>query len=138
MRKWNLNSSVKERKDSVRIGKMAETWLRKYMGENNKKTYKICVVYNTIFWEGCTDMGQYDPQDHTIFIYYKNISNVKELLQTLIHEWTHSLQPLTSKWKEYNSTSYSRNPYERAAYSAEKLYSEMWNEIKPKLNKQTK
>ena len=130
--KWKLNSLLRERKDVVRIGKMAETWCRNHMGENNKKQLKILVTY----WKGWdTDMGQYDPQEHGIFIYYKNIDNVKELLQTIIHEWTHSLQPLTSKWKEYNETAYSRNPFERAAYSSEKLYSQMWADIKHKLNK---
>ena len=130
--KWKLNSLLEERKDVVRIGKMAETWCRNHMGENNKKQLKILVTY----WKGWdTDMGQYDPQEHGIFIYYKNIDTVKELLQTIIHEWTHSLQPLTSKWKEYNETAYSRNPFERAAYSSEKLYSQMWADIKHKLNK---
>ena len=133
--KWKLNSLLRERKDVVRIGKMAETWCRNHMGENNKKTYQIYVCYWRCLFEEDTDMGEYDPSEHTIFIYYKNIDNVKELLQTIIHEWTHSLQPLTSKWKEYNETAYSRNPFERAAYSSEKLYSDMWRDIKPKLNK---
>jgi hypothetical protein len=130
--KWKLSSAVKDRKDVVRIGRMAETWCRKHMGENNKKQLGILVSY----WKGWdTDMGEYDPSDHAIFIYYNNIDNVKELLQTIIHEWTHSLQPLTSKWKEYNDIAYSRNPYERQAYASEVLYKELWNVIKHKLNK---
>lgn len=132
--KWKLSSVLKERKDVVRIGKMAETWCRKYMGLNNKKQLGILVSYLQSY-EGDTDMGEYDPQEHSITIYYNNVDNVKELLQTIIHEWTHSLQPLTSKWKEYNDTSYSRNPYERQAYASEELYSELWASIKPKLNK---
>ena len=70
-----------------------------------------------------------------VIIYYNNIDTVKELLQTIIHEWTHSLQPLTSKWKEYNDIAYSRNPYEREAYASEVKYKELWNVIKHKLNK---
>lgn len=133
--KWKLSSNIKERKDIVRIGKMAETWCRTHMGENNKKAYRICVCYWRCLFEDDTDMGEYDPQEHTIFIYYKNISTVKELLQTIIHEWTHSIQPLASKWKEYNEVVYSRNPYEREAYKSEELYSDMWASIKQKLNK---
>jgi hypothetical protein len=132
--RWKLSSNIKDRVDVVRIGKMAETWCRRNMGENNKKKFEIIVSY----WQSCkgdTDMGEYDPQDHAIFIYYNNIDNVKELLQTIIHEWTHSLQPLTSKWKEYNNVVYSRNPFEREAYKSEALYSELWKSIKPKLNK---
>lgn len=130
--KWKLSSALNERKDVVRIGRMAETWCRHNMGQNNKKQLGILVSY----WKGWdTDMGEYDPQDHAIFIYYNNIDTVKELLQTIIHEWTHSLQPLTSKWKEYNDVAYSRNPYEREAYASEKLYKDMWAVIKHKLNK---
>ncbi len=130
--RWKLNSKISDRKDVVRIGKMAETWCRKYMGNNNKKKFSLLVTY----WKGWdTIMGEYDPQEHNIFIYYNNISNVKELLQTIIHEWTHSLQPLTSKWKEYNDIAYSTNPYEKEAYASEVLYSELWNVIKHKLNK---
>lgn len=130
--KWKLNSIILERKDVVRIGKIAETWCRKNMGENNKKQLQIVVTY----WKAIDKIwGEYDPDDHAIFIYYNNIGNVKGLLQTLIHEWTHSLQPLTSKWKEYNSVVYSKNPYEKEAYTSEALYSKMWVDIKQKLNK---
>jgi hypothetical protein len=132
--KWKLSSALNERKDVVRIGKMAETWCRNHMGLNNKKQLQIVVCYWKSF-EGDTDMGEYDPQDHSIHIYYNNIANVKELLQTVIHEWTHSLQPLTSKWREYNDIAYSRNPYEREAYKSEALYSQLWQSIKPKLNR---
>ncbi len=132
--KWKLNSALNERKDVVRIGKMAETWCRNNMGLNNKKQLQIVVCYWKGF-DGDTDMGEYDPQDHAIYIYYNNIDNVKELLQTIIHEWTHSLQPLTSKWREYNDVAYSRNPFERAAYKSEGLYSELWRSIKHKLNR---
>jgi len=60
--KWKLNSLLKERKDVVRIGRMAETWCRKHMGENNKKSYQICVCYWRCLFEEDTDMGEYDPQ----------------------------------------------------------------------------
>jgi len=105
--KWKLNSLLKERKDVVRIGKMAETWCRNHMGENNKKTYQICVCYWRCLFEADTDMGEYDPQEHSIFIYYKNIDNVKELLQTIIHEWTHSyIVETPSKDKHTHRRSY--------------------------------
>lgn len=130
--KWRLGSTLSERQDAVRIGKMAETWCKKHMGQNNKKKFSILVTY----WKGWdSDWGSYDPEDHAIFVYYNNTPTVKDLIQTIIHEWTHSLQPLTSKWKEYNAVCYSKNPFEREAYASEKLYSEMWADIKHKLNK---
>ena len=75
--KWKLSSALKDRKDVVRIGRMAETWCRQNMGQNNKKQLGIIVSY----WKGWdTDMGEYDPQDHAIFIYYNNIANVKAVV----------------------------------------------------------
>lgn len=132
--KWTLNSVINNRADAVRIGRMAETWCRNHMGENNKKRLGIITVYWK-GWKGFETMGDYDPEDHCIAIYWNNISNVKELLQTIIHEWTHSLQPLTSKWSEYNSHAYHKNPYEKEAYASEVMYSQLWKSIKPKLNK---
>ncbi len=112
---------------------MAETWCRKHMGINNRKKLDILVSYRQS--RNLSIVGEYDPQEHEIFVYWDNIDNVKELLQTMIHEWTHSLQPLTSKWSEYTAEAYSRNRFEKEAYDNEKRYVEMWADLKSKINK---
>jgi hypothetical protein len=127
-----LNSKL-DRKGVVRIGKMAETWCRQHMGLNNRKKLELLVSYKQ--GDDASLVGEYDPQEHEIIIYWDNIDNVKELLQTMIHEWTHSLQPLSSKWSEYNAQVYSRNRFEKEAYDNEKRYTEMWIAIKSKINK---
>ena len=53
---------------------------------------------------------------------------------TCIHEWTHQLQPITTKYYKYPG-SYSRNPYERQARYREKKYTPiLWDAIKNKVN----
>ena len=70
-----------------------------------------------------------------ILIYYGSIDNIKELLQTCIHEWTHQLQPIRTKYYKYPG-SYSRNPYERQARRNEDKYTPIvWKELKHKINK---
>ena len=127
-----LNSRL-DRKGVVRIGKMAETWCRKHMGLNNRKALELLVSYKQGYIPSI--VGEYDPQDHEIIVYWDNVDNVKELLQTMIHEWTHSLQPLSSKWKEYKAQVYTRNKFEKEAFDNEILYIEMWAAIKSKINK---
>jgi hypothetical protein len=129
---YKLNSRI-DRKGAVRIGNMVTTWCRTHMGLNNKKQYSILTSYKSGY--DASLVGEYDPKEHEIIIYWNNIDNVKELIQTIIHEWTHSLQPLTSRWKEYNAESYSRNRFEKEAYDSEKRYIEVWTHIKHKLNK---
>ena len=129
---YRLSSKV-DRKGAVRIGNMVETWCRKHMGLNNKKQYELLVSYKQS-WDASL-VGEYDPQEHEIIIYWDNIDNVKELIQTMVHEWTHSLQPLTSRWKEYNAQAYSRNRFEKEAYDSEARYIEVWQAIKSKLNR---
>ena len=129
---YKLSSKV-DRKDAVRIGNMVKTWCRTHMGLNNKKQYELLVSYRQGY--DASLVGEYDPQEHEITVYWDNIENIKELIQTIIHEWTHSLQPLTSRWKEYNAEAYSRNRFEKEAYESEKRYVEVWAHIKQKLNK---
>lgn len=133
--KYTLSKAIESRAEAVRIGRMAETWCRNHMGLNNKKQVALIVSYYKAD-DDDTDMGEYRFWDNEIVIYYNNCHTVKDLIQTLIHEWQHQLQPLTSRWKEYESTYYSRNPFEREAYAAEKKhYSNLWKSIKNKLNK---
>jgi hypothetical protein len=78
-------------------------------------------------------VGEYDHEMNEVLIYYGGIDNVKELIQTCIHEWTHQLQPITTKYFKYPG-SYSRNPYERQAkYNETKYYKQCWESIKQKL-----
>jgi hypothetical protein len=63
------------------------------------------------------------------------MDDIRELIATIIHEWTHHLQPVRSKYKKWKG-SYKKNPLEVEAYRAEALYtSPCWKAIKDKVNR---
>ena len=47
----------------------------------------------------------------------------KHVIQSLLHEYTHSLQD-PAKWEEYRKMGCENNPYEKAATIAEKNWRE--------------
>lgn len=65
-----------------------------------------------------TSKAQYDGKTNTIYIYYPNMVNEEEVIRTLLHEYTHSLQD-PSKNKKHRELGYKNNPYETAAARAE-------------------
>jgi len=121
------------REPAVRIANMALRWCKKTFGVNNRKKYEpIWTIH-----KGCGDnvCGEYDDADNEVHIYWDQCEDVKELIATCIHEWTHQLQPITTKYYKYPG-SYSRNPYERQARYKEKKYTPIfWNQYKDKINK---
>jgi len=76
-------------------------------------------------------LGEYDFHTHKIHLYYKNIKTVRELIETVLHEFKHSMQ----KEHRYNYLSskfeYDNHPHELAARNfANRYYKNCWNEIK--------
>ena len=122
------------RAPTVRIANMVFRWCRRNLGENGRKKWAP-VWYIRKGWSA-GEMGEYDAYDNELFIYYDNIPDVRELIRTIVHEWTHQNQPILTKYHKYPGT-YSRNPYERAARYAELKWTPViWNELKHKINKQ--
>jgi len=61
-----------------------------------------------------------------IYLYLPNITNKKELLRSIIHEYTHYLQnitPLKTRIANQQYT-YETNPYEQEAHANEKRWKE--------------
>ena len=76
--------------------------------------------------------GQYCPYDNKLFIYHNNCPTVKLVIQTVIHEYTHYLQPVKSKYnKLMDIYGYDRHPMEVEAREMEnEYYKDCWNYIK--------
>lgn len=120
------------RHDAVRIANMVLRWCRANMGVNNRK--KFAPIWSVRKGYD-TDCGEYDAEDNEVLVYWDNCVDVRELIGTCIHEWTHQLQPIRTKYFKYPG-SYSRNPYERQARYNEKKYTPvLWSDIKHKINK---
>lgn len=118
---------------TVRIANMALRWCRREFGINNRKKYEpTWSVWRGIEPDLC---GEYDHDENCVYVYWDQCADVNELIATCIHEWTHQLQPITTKYFKYPG-SYSRNPYERQARYKEKKYTPVfWDLYKHKINK---
>jgi hypothetical protein len=131
-----LNSPIEKlgRKEAVRIGNMVFTWCKKNMGVNNRKQYEL-THYFTDWHDDKNVCGEYDDSSNEVFIYYKNLKDVREMIATIIHEWKHTLQPLRTQYQKYKGP-YKGNPFEIEARRAEKLFLKpCWESIKNKVNK---
>lgn len=130
-----LSTPLKQlgRAPTVRIANMALRWCKRELGVNNRKKYQPIWTVRKADWPDLC--GEYDDEANEVLIYYDSIDTVRELLATCIHEWTHQLQPIRTKYFKYPG-SYSRNPYERQARYNEKKYTPvLWADIKHKINK---
>ena len=69
-----------------------------------------------------TTKAQYDENTNVIWIYYPNIINEEDLLRSLIHEYTHYKQNITTLSKKYHAMKYSydEDPHEIEAHNNEK------------------
>jgi len=76
--------------------------------------------------------GQYCPYDNKLFVYHNNCPTVKLVIQTVIHEYTHYMQPVKSKYsKLMDIYGYDRHPMEVEAREMEQeYYKDCWNYIK--------
>jgi hypothetical protein len=127
-------ASALSRRTLGRIAHMTVTWCKKNLGINQRKAYQPIWALSSIIDDGKT-CGDYDDIENEITIYYKNMDDVRELVATIIHEWTHQLQPCRTKYKKWKG-SYKKHPFEVEAYRAEALYtSPCWKAIKDKVNR---
>jgi hypothetical protein len=124
-----LNTKVQGlgRAPAVSIAQMAMRWCRRELGINKRKKFEP--IWSVVKGDD-TDCGAYDADDNEVWIYWDQCEDVRELIQTCIHEWTHQLQPIRTKYYKYPG-SYSRNPYEREARRNEEKYTKQcWTHIK--------
>ena len=129
-----LNTKVQGlgRAPAVKIANMALRWCRRELGVNKRK--KFDPIWSVVKGYD-TDCGAYDADDNEVWVYWDQCETVRELIATCIHEWTHQLQPIRTKYYKYPG-SYSRNPYERQARRNEDKYTPLvWKHIKTKINK---
>ena len=77
--------------------------------------------------------GQYNVTDNHIQIHHNICGDVKTLLQTLIHEYTHYTQDLKKYEVLYKQFGYDKHPQEVEARKNEKHYSPCWKQIKKKI-----
>ena len=76
--------------------------------------------------ESSSSEAEYDDKENKIFIYYPNMKDEKHVIQSLLHEYTHSLQD-QKKRKKHGEHGYENDPYEKEAARAEKNWRKYLN-----------
>jgi len=106
--------------------KYALKWCEENLGINPRKRKKLSLVISErkrkkgkfVYY------GNYCSNKNQITIYIKNCDSMKDLISTIIHEYTHYLQPM-GRYKEYEKYYYySTHPFERQAKRNETRYTQ--------------
>ncbi len=126
-------NSLTEKLDMMTIKKivyMSLGWCEKNLSKDGhrKPPYKISIRKQT-GGEPC--YGQYEDETKTITIFYNNCHNVELLIRTVLHEYTHYLQPIAGKYhKLLKKHGYEKHPQEIEARKMEGYYLNVWIKIK--------
>ena len=100
-------------------------------GINKRKGYSKVIVRAQSKNDDFLKYGEYRPDTHTIIVFKNNCKNVSDLITTTLHEYTHTLQPVASKYyKMLKKYGYQNHPMEIEAVENEKYCKEVWKKIK--------
>jgi len=135
MSEIKITHTVKRLKPGKRreICSLAAKWCEENMGVNKKLGVPKVRVISKV---GSPFTGQYNPyaKQHEVLVHYNYCYSVMEMIKCVIHEWTHSLQPIVKEYdKLYEKYGYEKHPMEKEATRNEKLWSKCWSEIKNKI-----
>jgi Zn-dependent peptidase ImmA (M78 family) len=127
-----LNTRVEnlDRATLREVVKYATQYCTDTFGTRKKKVpFSVSIVKQR---SGEPAYGQYCPYDNKLFIYHNNCPTVKLVIQTVIHEYTHYLQPVKTKYhKLMDIYGYDDHPMEIEARDMEQEhYKDCWNYIK--------
>lgn len=110
------------------IARYALAWVERNMGINKRHKIRHSLVISD---ENVGIMGLYDPYPNKMTVYVKNNEYIRDFIQTIIHEYTHTLQPIKTKYNKYRNLPVDENPYEVEAMNNElRLYRACWKEVR--------
>lgn len=132
MKNFVLYTKLKgKRKATIEnIARLAVDWCVEKWGVNGRRTEMLIVDLN---WFDRHSMGDYDYKENLITIYPRANSNVRDLIDTIIHEFTHQRQNMSSYHKVLKKKGYSDHPMEIEAFqTAKENRKSCWHSIKNK------
>ena len=98
---------------------------------SRKRTFKYRVL---TLPEGYTPAyGMYDYDKNTLFVFRNYATDVKMVVRSVLHEYTHFMQNLRNYHVVLKKVGYDKHPLEQQARGMEYFYSECWKAIKNKL-----
>lgn len=130
---WNLYTRIKgkRRRDIHLILDEAFDWCIQKWGTSSHNPE---VLWFNTSWRTSPSSGLYDLDENEITVFVKNHLNVRDLVDTVIHEFTHYMQPMYKYIDTLKETGYDNHPLEIEARGRAKEYrKECWNWIKNNL-----
>ena len=113
-----------------RVVEQTIMWCQENIGT---KSYGVDFSVRTQRNKTSPNYGCYDNARRTITIFKNHTPNVKMIVRTVLHEYTHYLQNLRWYHNVLSKVGYDKHPQELEACGMEKLYSNCWKDIKNKL-----
>jgi|DEB19_MinimDraft_3_1074340.scaffolds.fasta_scaffold165849_1 hypothetical protein len=123
-----MSLSNSERQDLIRF---AKKWCAACFGVNRRHGKDLSVRCISPDEDDFDDM-YYGWYDHTKNRMFLNVNagrsyHIKQFLKTFLHEYTHSLQPVKTRYASYSRLfGYHDNPQEVAARANEIFYRHVW------------
>ena len=113
-----------------KVVKRVYSQIVKDLGGEEKKVEVHHDIYTRLEAVGVEDLmaennpsAEYDPYVDKIFIYWSAMDSEEEIIRSLLHEHTHTLQDQKKFKKLYDEGyNYSNHPYELEALKAEKSW----------------
>ena len=107
-------------------------WCEENLGTKHKiRTLKYCV--RTLGSRYTPAYGMYDPVNNRIYVFRNHAHTVRDVVRSVLHEYTHFLQNLRWYSHTLSKVGYMQHPQEKEARVMETLYSVCWGDIKRKL-----
>ena len=107
-------------------------WCETNIGKKTKsRTLKYRVL--TLGEKYTPAYGMYCPERNTLFVFRNHAVDVKMVVRSVLHEYTHFMQNL--RWYSHilNKVGYMQHPQEKHARAMEYFYGYCWKDIKNKL-----
>jgi hypothetical protein len=116
----------------LKIAEKTLMWCHYKFGVNPKKRTAVKLSLYTV---GSPYYGAYLHRKNTIIIFKEKHKTIEEFVRTIIHEYTHYLQPIRKYYHLVEKiTGYGDNPFEAEAYRNEELfYKNCWLQVKRSL-----
>ena len=102
----------------------AVKWCENKLGINKRKKKKLKISVRVTFRtpDEKNFYGLYSYKDNRIIIYDLNCVSLEDVVSTVIHEYTHYLQPVKKYWDFFKTHDYSTHPHEIEALINEEKY----------------
>jgi hypothetical protein len=138
MKKFNLYTKIKHqrRKRIEKIIYLTLDWCINKWGVNSEHedVLDIDIVYQRTD-NNFDTRGAYSSEMNEIEVFVFNNDNVRTLVDTIIHEFTHQRQDMEDYWKLNATHGYDNHPLEIEAWETAKKYrKECWYSIRDLIN----